>query len=379
MSAIVEITCLCAKFQDTVELSSALPISNYTCSCNDCRRTTGVLYLSTLPIAGDQKPSLVDSLIKYQCSSHFNGFSCDTCGSLIIIQETDTQTWRVCTGVVERVSGLHLAKITLENFSWHQFVGDTLDGGLIACLVSGGGDDIPIFMQGPGNGSNLFSFSFASALPSVESFDKINPQEPSLVASPGPKVNASERLHAACHCGGISFFVTRPSEESAECTVPWPDLIVPYHSGKSENPLDVKWWLQAQSSKYLAGTCTCRSCRLATGVSIQTWAFIPRVNLENRDGLPWNLASPTLKQYISSPGCYRGFCGVCSATIFWRSDWRPQLIDVSAGILRAREGARAELWLHWWTNRVSFIEDAVDDALASRLERGLHEIGTNTA
>jgi hypothetical protein len=38
--------------------------------------------------------------------------------------------------------------------------------------------------------------------------------------------------------------------------------------------------------------------------------------------------------------------------------FRPDLIDVSAGLFRAEEGARAEHWLEWWTERVSFSEEA---------------------
>jgi hypothetical protein len=95
--------------------------------------------------------------------------------------------------------------------------------------------------------------------------------------------------------------------------------------------------------------------------------------------MPWDLATSSLKEYNSSPGCYRGFCGICSATIFWRSDERPYLIDVSVGILRAPEGSRAESWLQWWTDRVSFIEAAVDHALACKLENGLHVIRTEMA
>ena len=33
-------------------------------------------------------------------------------------------------------------------------------------------------------------------------------------------------------------------------------------------------------------------------------------------------------------------------------------MDVSVGLLNADEGATAETWLDWWTERVSFAEDA---------------------
>ena len=65
-----------------------------------------------------------------------------------------------------------------------------------------------------------------------------------------------------------------------------------------------------------------------------------------------------LRSYESSPGVMREFCPTCGATVFWHDKHRPELIDVSVGLLDAPEGARAEEWLEWWLARVSFEEDA---------------------
>lgn len=46
------------------------------------------------------------------------------------------------------------------------------------------------------------------------------------------------------------------------------------------------------------------------------------------------------------------------------------LIDVSAGLLQAT-GARAEDWLEWATDRISFAEMAVQHDLIHILEEGL--------
>jgi hypothetical protein len=54
----------------------------------------------------------------------------------------------------------------------------------------------------------------------------------------------------------------------------------------------------------------------------------------------------------------REFCSRCGATVFWHDKFRPELIDVSVGLLRAAEGSRAGSWLEWWTGRVSFLEEA---------------------
>jgi hypothetical protein len=127
-------------------------------------------------------------------------------------------------------------------------------------------------------------------------------------------------------------------------------------------------------------------------LEIQTWTFIPRTNIvfhvSGEDGTPTtavldfgSLPEGTLASYESSPGVVREFCGRCGAAVFWHDKWRPDVIDVSTGLFRAPEGARAQNWVEWWTDRVSFSEDAERDrvggvarrarALVTGLEDGL--------
>jgi hypothetical protein len=80
-----------------------------------------------------------------------------------------------------------------------------------------------------------------------------------------------------------------------------------------------------------------------------------------------------LRQYQSSPGIFREFCSICGATAFWHCEERPDLIDVSVGLLRSETGARAEDLLDWETGRVSFKEEALDQELVAALELGLKE------
>jgi hypothetical protein len=86
-----------------------------------------------------------------------------------------------------------------------------------------------------------------------------------------------------------------------------------------------------------------------------------------------------MKTYESSKDIWREFCKVCGATIFWHCTWRPDLLDVSVGLLDPREGARAEGWLDWWTGRVSFSEMAVSTSLVNALEEGLKQWGDERA
>lgn len=209
-----------------------------------------------------------------------------------------------------------------------------------------------------------------------EDGDLVPAGSPGGVPSKSISSGGSEKLNAECHCGGVSFYVTRPNEESTKASSPFPDLMVPYNSGISAaNPNNESWFLREENTKYLAGTCTCPSCRLSMGFEIQTWAFIPKSNIFKLDGSSIDFNFGTLKRYNSSPGVFREFCGICGATVFWHCQERPELLDVSVGILDPREGARVESWLDWWTDRVSFSELAVSTTLVRSLEAGLKEWG----
>ena len=273
--------------------------------------------------------------------------------------------WSVSSGVIDHIEG-HQAgtELSLEQIAQHEFVGDTKDGGLAVCLDRFDGKSVPYFLQG------LDSIKLGSTEKLVEQLQLDNP--PDTVTT--ERVGIQDALRAECHCGGVQFQVTRPDATSKVCSSPWPDLIVPYHSKSSENQQDEKWWLAENDTKYVAGTCACRSCRLGSGSPIQAWAFIPKTNILQLDGKPLDYGRGTLKQIESSSGCYRNFCGRCGATVFWHNLERPDLVDVSIGLLRALEGSRATTWLEWKTERVSFKENAFDRKLIDHLEKGLQNI-----
>lgn len=89
------------------------------------------------------------------------------------------------------------------------------------------------------------------------------------------------------------------------------------------------------------------------------WAFIPTVSLRlNNKPLPDPPLFGTIKQYASSQGADRYFCGGCGAVIFLMSKTRPKLLNVAVGVLHAESGARAEDWLRWKTSMGPF--NAVD-------------------
>jgi hypothetical protein len=196
-------------------------------------------------------------------------------------------------------------------------------------------------------------------------------------------------VHAHCHCRGVEFWLTPPTAASTDAASPFPDLMVPHYLEQSANPGNVPWWLSSSGEKFLAGTCTCHSCRRASGFDITFWAFVPTANIllsppsESASPVPFPASTTgfptwgTMRTYVSSEGVTRTFCSRCGANVFWAGDeerfGRRGLVDVAVGLLDAGSGARAEEVLAWWTGRVSFAEEAVHRGLVAGLERGLEE------
>ncbi|KAI2781357.1 hypothetical protein F4815DRAFT_94531 [Daldinia loculata] len=370
----VVISCLCGAAKQTVVLrtneSTSGPLGVDLCHCYDCRHSSGLLCVSYAPI---QVPPSLNDLVAYPDESAQPSattprrYFCGTCGCHVfrnsaVSGEKSDQSWEVATGtIIERVGADNeLAEVDDEKedpllrYTRHINTDSTKDGGLSP---------------------------FIKLVEGTES-----PKKSQITDDRGG--DSKDILEAHCHCKTVRFYITRPDASSR---LPWSgfsDLIVPAATSPREardNPRDEKWWLRPQSkdnpdlTRYMAGTCACRSCRLGAGFEIQTWAFVPRSNIfflppaspssslspspSSSDALP--LDFPTLQQtysplrtYESSPGVFREFCPRCGASVFWHDRWRPDLIDVSVGLLGADEGARAESWLDWWRGRVSFQEDA---------------------
>ncbi|KAI5867677.1 hypothetical protein GGS23DRAFT_612805 [Durotheca rogersii] len=425
----VSISCHCGAAKQTVSLALSPSPSGLTCGvdlchCDTCRHSSGLLCVSYAPLL--QPPQSLSGLTAYPPrppsaeppadeSEGLGGgrggrlsrrYFCDRCGCHVFREqlrrqpaapaapsaattageertgEGEGQAWGVATGVIigraaaadESRSGADGdagEERPLLRCVGHANVADTLDGGLARFVRLAGAP------ADPAGGER------------------------------GPGAPRDDALEARCRCGTLRFRITRPDAASRLPRSNFPDLTLAYCAAPSAavaNPRDEKWWLRAGAgaapgaapTRYLAGTCSCRSCRVTAGFEIQTWAFVPRSNIlvhaaaaaaaGGGDALaPLDFSAPAarlpLRSYESSAGVRREFCPRCGATAFWRDRWRPDLVDVAVGLLAAPEGARAEAWLDWWTARVSFAEDAAAGrrggvaawakSLVAALEQGL--------
>ncbi|RMZ32323.1 hypothetical protein D0859_03520 [Hortaea werneckii] len=360
-------TCLCDAAAHTITLSSSsFPLKLSICHCNSCRHTTGTLCQggAYLPTAYQPAPSLLERLRSFHFSNTITQYFCPQCGTHMLVryQKRDQSfsgeaTWAVATGTLESIEGV-------VEVARHIFVADTLDGGFADFLPDVNDQRIERWPQHPGKNQQL----------------PLHWRDPER-SKPGHAKHPN-LLHAHCKCEGVSFYISRPSAASAEVTAEWPDVMIPeHHTG--EKPPPAAWWLRGNGTKYLAGFCTCDSCRLAAGMEWVQWAFIPTttISLDPAGRNPFPSETPfsfgTLKHYRSSEQASRYFCGTCGANVFWCGDERPGLIDVAVGLLDAAEGARAEDWLEWRTERVSYREDAVPraESLIRGLEKGLKAYG----
>ncbi|KDR80165.1 hypothetical protein GALMADRAFT_242427 [Galerina marginata CBS 339.88] len=293
-------------------------------------------------------------------------YFCLNCSAKMFFRDNNTE-WSVAGGILESLEGIG----KLVN---HVNIAETMDGGLadqmrildgrtmLRYAKEAGGEELPVGWR-------------------------------SKELKAGEKPTKDDKLHARCQCGAIRVYVTRPDKLSAETYAPYPDILYAtkyMRLSSLRNPRDEKWWLRpsfrtnragdlvhmhgsdyeraspSAETKYLAGQCVCEHCRLGSGFEVQSYAFLSRTNVyEEGSEHPIDLVHESdrprgLKQYSSSPGKYREFCGTCGATAFWWHIGRPDVIDLSIGLLDQEEdGVRAEDWFSWHKGRLAFMELAL--------------------
>lgn len=226
-------------------------------------------------------------------------------------------------------------------FIEQSFVDDTIDGGASIWL-----------QQTNADGSECKRFKLEAAGSAPE--DALPKDWPPTSELTGYEKKIGDSVAIRCKCKGIDLVLQQGD-----------------YSGLEKEQLP--WNVDPETHKLSAVLCGCDSCRLQGGTDVWSWAYFHMLHLSAaQKDVAFPSSSYELKSYIdkqdpiigslayyaSSTGVLRFFCNTCSATVFFAEDERPQLLDVSVGLLDAPDGARAEGFLSWSFGKVDFKEDA---------------------
>ncbi|KAF2802739.1 uncharacterized protein BDZ99DRAFT_468708 [Mytilinidion resinicola] len=327
LETILKAHCLCNASHVSVAVPTAsLPLAVHLCHCNTCRRTHGSLCVFHAYIPA---PTVdLSTLTAYASSKAVKRYFCTTCGTHMLDYDCKTNKWNISISIVEGTENLW-------DFSKHIYLEDTKDGGLSTWLGAVGGKSLQKWAGAAMPDSTSESGDWKAPAPATA--DAAQPKE--------------DILHASCHCGGVSLNIARPTPASRALLPP------------SLTPAD--------PTKWYASNDVCTTCRFSSGSAIVSWIYpaVDRITLA--DGSPYRPVFGTLKQYRSSPDVSRTFCGVCGAKVAYHVDDRPDMVDVAVGVLDAADGVRAESWLEWRVQNLSFEEDVIHHALVNGLKEGL--------
>ena len=282
----VQAACHCRENSFTLHYpSTSLPVSAGICHCNTTRNVTGMLF-GTFALVPHGTSLIADinspppSVREYRSSTFASCYFCATCGAKLAFYHREFDKWFIATGLLERVDGI-------VKYERHQWVGDTVDGGIVQIMK----DNLPRYSKGPDSGMfmNVEPSSTTSAI-------------------------KTESLRAACHCGGFQATIFRPSAASIES-----------EEGRAQ-------CIASSGDRWRAGHCFDRSCRTTSGLPLMSWCWFLKSHIKLTH-------QSTLVSYRSSEEKIRQFCGGCGATVsIAREDW-PWRCQIAMGLIEIPEGA----------------------------------------
>lgn len=352
-----QLTCLCGAISESGSLltSPSLPITSAgICHCNPCRQTTGSLSPSFPPLNSSPAEDTLSRLKGYRSSDIITRYFCSKCGCHCFLFHHPRNKWYCLGGIIEPSPSFQL-----DNASWpkniikvchHEYIADTIDGGLTPVLLTLGGRSIPTWTAAPGS-TKLPHDSIISLL--RNSTKNLQP--------PGP----SSYLPAKCHCGGVSLLIKRANYNTST-TADFPARYIP-----------------SDPTKWLSYFCACRSCRLSFGVSLSPWTLVLPTHVFNAKD-PHGSSSTTstdklspvtfgchasdresnpgltLKHHWSSPDVCRSFCSKCGASVSYWCEQRPDELDLASGLFRDEQGIMSQRWLEWVWGKCSSTEESID-------------------
>jgi hypothetical protein len=330
--------CHCGNTHFTITLpTTSLPLKTHICHCTICRTVHGALaaFHAHLPdgvIPEFISPSGLDKTTGYK-HSHAKAYRhfCSTCGCHIGDRAEDADRWCISVSVFDAN-----ANAAAWEIAEHVYTASTKDGGLAALLPTIAGKEVNIWNPEPGDESGEIGDSIAISDSTTDEHDT---------------------LLAKCHCGGVSFNISRPRQEFVE------------------SPDGEKWVMRSNPTKWLASLDACSDCRLVTGAHVIGWLFVPTDHISPPP--PEDLLIGTSKVYSSSEDVSRTFCGQCGATVFYSESGRPGIVDVAVGILRHKDAVMLNDWAVWRTGRLAWAENGLkyDEGFTRSLAEGLQEWG----
>lgn len=280
----------------------------------------------------DPTESIGEALLsKYNYAKDSAFFFCRTCGTPVFAQKfkhgRTPDVFYLPVGLLPNLD------VDLVEVIWHAWVGDTEDGGA------------SVFMQRL-NGEKL--------IPRYK--DRFDQNAGQLPADWPPQssleqpASQTDMVSVQCHCKGVDFTMRRGATGFDHC--------------KKQGNLP--GWVNPDALKPIAVFDACDSCRFMVGTPIMHWTFALLSQLQfagsksEKGFFPANTSDlkaavqadregrfGTLTFYESSPDVQRYYCSRCSASVFYAVDDLPGQVDISMGLLRAAEGARAESWVEW--------------------------------
>lgn len=385
--------CLCKRHKFTIAIPrSSLPLGATTCHCDSCRHFTGALYSIDAPWSSEAFGAIRQSTLKwYDFSAALKILFCGTCSAPMFWEspvrdpngsgEEGGRKFTVFVGALSNEGPRGLVEV-----GKHMFVGDTKDGGASMWMRGMNGEGKPAvkrYVEFKKEGEEL-----AEDWPGQEYVDQLAAKQQ----------EADDEVPIRCHCGGVDLVFLRKEAE---------------REFRAKQVDELPRIVDPETRKYVAGFDVCNSCRLSFGSDIFNWAFcfLRHIGFPARgstqaheNGFPKTLRDlytavteedvgkrdkrlGTLTVYCSSEGIKRYFCSRCSACVLYAADNRPgrdDMVDLTLGVLRAKEGARAEHSFKWvFRGRIQHREDIVDgwrgswltavesEAEAWKKERGL--------
>lgn len=344
MASINYLTCLCGAVTEPGSLLSSheVPIECVMCHCDTCRQSTGSLAVSYFQLKGSPSKKSLENASVYH-TPKYERYFCKGCGCNVFGYCKTDGRWLASTGTLETQVKPGESR-NISKIKFHEYVGDTSDGGIAPQLARVAKTDIPCWLTEPGVDDQPLTRS-----------ELLKLQEK---ASKTPTTARGKMMKVACHCGGVKLHIAQPAYDE-----------------QSED-----WYVPGNRSKYLARVCCCRSCRLSLGFTMHPFTYVPPSQIFT-DGMEPVVFGPKakegaqipgLKYYQSSPSVLWSFCTTCGASIFYQNFDRPYIINPSVGVIRSTVGnGLAGEWLEWDRKVMSFREDAVDEELVRAwLEEG---------